>query len=124
MPLILVIIIFIGIGAFIVNVDESPLTERPDMTQARIANETDPLTSLTSEVYSIRWGIQFWTAQAEAQSPLFSKAKDYCTHGEHKDSPNCKTVNQVGWLNAPREPVPEYGSRGGFGKMPTVGIGQ
>lgn len=115
------LILLVSAGAVVVIV--SPWEDQQP-SQADIANESDPLTSLTSTDRSTRWGEQFWTAEAKAQSSLFAMAKHYCAQGEHKDSPNCKVVNVVAWLHAPREPVPEYGSRGGFGKMPSVGAGQ
>lgn len=125
MPIILVIFLFVAAGTTAVIVT-FPLTERvdPAVTQAQIANETDPLTSLSSTVPSTRWGQAYWAEQAKAQTWIFPAAKAICGNPDYKDSPNCKTVKLVAWLTAPREPVPKYGSRGGFGKVPTVGAGQ
>lgn len=115
------LILLVSAGAVVVIV--SPW-EDTQPSQESIANESDPLTSLSSTVPSTRWGQAYWAEQAKAQTWIFPAARAICGNPDYKYSPNCKTVKLVAWLNAPREPVPEYGSRGGFGKMPTIGADQ
>lgn len=94
--------------------------EDKELTQEEIANETDPLTSLTAPALSTRWGQSYWAKQAQAQTTLWAEAKTYCAEPDHKDLPNCGHVHLAAFISQPRPAVPEYGSEGGFGKMPTI----
>lgn len=111
------LILLVSAGTVVVII--SPW-EDAQPSQEDIANESDPLTSLSSTTASSRWGQTYWATQARAQTWLFDKAKSTCAQLDYKDLPNCGHVHLAAFISQPRPAVPEYGSRGGFGKMPTI----
>lgn len=113
------LILLVSAGTVVVII--SPW-EDPQPSQEDIANESDPLTSLQSTIASSRWGQTYWAKQAQAQTPLWTDAKTWCLEPDHKDLPNCGHVHLAAFISQPRPAVPEYGSQGGFGKMPTIGV--